>query len=38
MDFVMLLHKKHGVAIVQGRHVVHSAAYRAEERCSGTAS
>jgi predicted metal-dependent hydrolase len=35
LDFVMyheLLHKKHAVAVVNGRRIVHSAAFRAEER------
>jgi hypothetical protein len=37
LDFVMyheLLHKKHGIPVVNERRVVHSAAFRAEERKS----
>ena len=35
VDFVMyheLLHKKHGITLVNGRRLVHTAAFRAEER------
>ena len=35
VDFVMyheLLHKKHGIALVNGRRFEHTAAFRAEER------